>query len=61
MRERHVLRQRPFQSDHDNFGHEVGDEVLVEVALRLRSVTRAWDTVGAWRRRFHHRARGRDR
>ena len=34
-----------FKYVNDTFGHEVGDDVLVEVAHRLRSVTRASDTV----------------
>ena len=35
-----------FKDVNDTFGHHVGDEILVEVAQRLRRVTRADDVVG---------------
>jgi diguanylate cyclase (GGDEF)-like protein len=37
-----------FKSVNDRFGHLVGDEVLVEVAERLRSSLRREDVVGRW-------------
>ena len=35
-----------FKLVNDGFGHEVGDELLVAVADRLRTATRASDLVG---------------
>lgn len=37
-----------FKSVNDTHGHQVGDQVLVEVASRIRSVQRATDTLGRW-------------
>jgi diguanylate cyclase (GGDEF)-like protein len=34
-----------FKSVNDTFGHRVGDQVLVEIASRLRGVVRSVDTV----------------
>lgn len=35
-----------FKAINDNYGHEVGDEVLVQIALKLNSIFRASDTIG---------------
>jgi diguanylate cyclase (GGDEF)-like protein len=37
-----------FKLINDGHGHAVGDEVLVELARRLRAVTREADSVGRW-------------
>jgi diguanylate cyclase (GGDEF)-like protein len=37
-----------FKKVNDLYGHDVGDEVLVELATRLRSAVRAIDPVGRW-------------
>ncbi|MEM8905678.1 MAG: GGDEF domain-containing protein [Actinomycetota bacterium] len=37
-----------FKTVNDTFGHAVGDDVLVEVADRLRRAVRAGDLVGRW-------------
>ncbi len=37
-----------FKSVNDTLGHQSGDEVLVELAHRLRSVIRAEDVIGRW-------------
>ncbi len=37
-----------FKLVNDGHGHAVGDEVLVELARRLRAVTREADSVGRW-------------
>jgi diguanylate cyclase (GGDEF)-like protein len=35
-----------FKGINDNYGHDVGDEVLVQIALKLNSIFRASDTIG---------------
>ncbi len=35
-----------FKEANDNYGHQYGDEVLIEIARRLKSVINAKDTVG---------------
>jgi diguanylate cyclase (GGDEF)-like protein len=37
-----------FKDINDNFGHDVGDEVIVKVAQALRSCSRAYDVVARW-------------
>jgi diguanylate cyclase (GGDEF)-like protein/PAS domain S-box-containing protein len=37
-----------FKSVNDNFGHQVGDVVLIEVASLLKTEVRAADVVGRW-------------
>ena len=37
-----------FKSVNDTFGHQAGDEVLVELAIRLHSVMRVEDVLGRW-------------
>ncbi|WP_198305979.1 sensor domain-containing diguanylate cyclase [Arcobacter vandammei] len=37
-----------FKKVNDNFGHHIGDDVLVEVAQIIKSCTRATDTFGRW-------------
>lgn len=37
-----------FKSVNDTLGHQAGDEVLVELAARLRSVMRVEDVLGRW-------------
>ncbi|MBN1222824.1 MAG: diguanylate cyclase [Candidatus Aminicenantes bacterium] len=37
-----------FKNINDAYGHDVGDEVLVEVALRLKKILRRYDKVGRY-------------
>jgi diguanylate cyclase (GGDEF)-like protein/putative nucleotidyltransferase with HDIG domain len=37
-----------FKSVNDQYGHQIGDAVLIEIAARLRHTVRAYDTVARW-------------
>ncbi len=37
-----------FKEINDNFGHHVGDEVLIEVASRMKKVLRKYDKIGRY-------------
>jgi diguanylate cyclase (GGDEF)-like protein len=37
-----------FKSVNDQYGHQIGDVVLSEIAVRLRDAVRAYDTIARW-------------
>lgn len=41
-----IFRPQWFKPLNDTYGHQVGDELLVEVAQRIQSSVRLIDTVG---------------